>query len=202
MIDAVGPTDPARALTLARRLDNKLQRGKSLMLAAQYQPRQTALKTDEEAYSLLQSETEGRSLMPRLARTIYALDAARGKVLLDRLLQSNPNAQQIMMTPDHLQASDLVIGLAHYKPAVSWFILQNAWAANLTNSQRQSSDLRGLALAMSQVDFDQAMKWARSIKGKEWGTNQLDTTRKYSAQLDILRSVLNPKQRLTHFDLY
>ena len=202
MIDAIGPTDPARALKLARLMDDKEQRGKSLMLAGQYQSRQTALKTYEEAYSLLQSQPQGISLLPRLAAMIYDLDAARGKVLLDSLLQSNPNAPQIMLTPGKLQASDLVEALARYKPTVSWLILQNAWAANVNNPQNQAFDQQQLAEAMSQVDFDQAMSWARSIPGKEWGTNKLDPSRKYETQWAILQNVLNPKKRLTYFDLY
>jgi hypothetical protein len=202
MIDAIGPTDSARALKLARLMDDKQQRGKSLMLAGQYQSRQTALKTYEEAYSLLQSQPQGISLLPRLAAMIYDLDAARGKVLLDGLLQSNPNAPQIMLTPGKLQASDLVGALARYKPTVSWLILQNAWAANVNNPQNQAFDQQQLAEAMSQVDFDQAMSWARSIPGKEWGTNKLDPSRKYDTQLAILQNVLSPKKRLTYFDLY
>jgi hypothetical protein len=202
MIHAVGPTDPARTLKLARLMDDREQRGKSLMLAGQYQPTQMALKTYEEVYSLLESQPQGISWLPRLAAMIYDLDATRGKVLLDSLLQSNPNAQQIMLTPGKLQASDLVGALARYKPTVSWLILQNAWAANVNDPQSQSSDQQQLAEAMSRIDFDQAMTWARSIPGKEWGTNKLDPSRKYETQWAILQNVLNPKKQLTHFDLY
>lgn len=204
MVDAVGPKDPARALKLARRLNDKTETGKALLLAGQYQSRETALKTWREAYSLLEDDQQTGYLLPRLAGMMYDLDPAQGKVFFDQLLQNNANAKQIISYAGKLNAGALAAPLARYKPAVSWLILQNAWAANIKNPQQQGQDQVVLAEAMSAVDFDQAMNWARYIPGKVWGSPRLDPSIKYQAQYGILQKALesSPKHLWTHFDVY
>lgn len=201
MIDAVGETDPARALKLARLATGKSELGEMLALAGQYQPKTTKLKVYEEAYSLLEEQGQGMTLLPRLAGMIYDLDAARGKVLIDELLRMRGNMEQMIVTYGYLETSGAIAPLTKRKLITGWLILQNAWAHDLRSPESHSGDPKILTVAMSQVDFNQAMQWARNIPGKQWGTRKLDPSRKHDAQLAILKDVLNPKSQLTYLDL-
>jgi protocatechuate 3,4-dioxygenase beta subunit len=191
MIDAVGPKDPARAMKLARLVEDNAQTGRSLLLAGQYQSKETKLKAWNEAFNLLKYAPQSGKLTSILASKIYDLDTARGKVLLDQLLQSNSHPDQNSSYQGDLQASDLAAAIARYQPITSWQMLQNSWAVTAKNPQAQWVDYVDLAVAMSAVDFTQSMQWARHISATMgvWGSTTSYPASNY-AQYKILKKTL------------
>jgi hypothetical protein len=191
MIDAIGPKDPVRAIKLARLVGDNAQTGRSLLLAGQYQSKETKLKAWNEAFNLLKYAPQSGKLTSILASKIYDIDPARGKVLLDQLLQSNLHPDQNSSYQGNLQSSDLAAAIARYQPITSWQMLQNSWAATAKNPQAQWVDYVDLAVAMSAVDFNQSMQWARHISATMgvWGSTTPYPASNY-AQYKILRKTL------------
>ena len=191
MIDAIGSKDPARAMKLARLVDDNAQTGRSLLLAGQYQSKETKLKAWNEAFNLLKYAPQSGKLTSILASKIYDLDPARGKVLLDQLLQSNSHLDQNSSYQGDLQASDLATAIARYQPITSWQMLQNSWAVTAKNPQAQWVDYVDLTVAMSAVDFAQSIQWARHISATMgvWGSTTPYPASNY-AQYKILKKTL------------
>lgn len=195
MIDDVGPKDPARAMKLARLANDNAQTGRSLLLAGQYQSKETKLQAWNEAFNLLKYAPQSGKFTAVLAGKIYDLNPARGKVLLDQLLQSNSQPDQNSSYQGDLQASDLATAIARYQPITSWQMLQNSWAITAKNPQAQWSDQVDLAVAMSSVDFNHSMQWARHISATMgvWGSTTPYPASNY-AQYKILKKALDDSQ--------
>jgi|GEM_PF-2298089 len=189
VIELIGPKDPARALKLARLIDDQSETAQSLMVAAAYQPKQAKLATLKEAFEM-QSLINGSNLA-RMAGLIYDIDPAQGKVLFDRLLQQYESQAQDenSYSSRRISGVGLAYFLARYKPVVSWKILQNAHAKSQLRADKSSVDW-GIALAMSALNFDEAMNWAAQETPRD-GFN-------YDAQRKLLQlALVTPEVRRT-----
>jgi len=189
VIELAGPKNPTRALQLARSIDDKKETMQSLMVAAVYQPKQLELATLKEAFEM-QSLVGGGNLA-RMAGLIYDIDPAQGKVLFDRLLKRYQSQQQDdnIYSSGRISGVELAYFLARYQPTASWEILQNERVKSQLRSDKWSVDW-GTALAMSALNFDEAMKWAQQVTPRD-GFN-------YDAQRKLLQIALaTPEVRRT-----
>ena len=189
LIELMGSKDPARALQLARSVDDKNQTAQSLMVAAVYRPKKVELATLKEAFEM--RSLIGGDNLARMAGMIYDIDPAQGKVLFDALLKRYQSQQgdDNRYSQNYINGNDLAYFLARYKPSTSWLILQKEFAKSQLQKDQWSPGW-DTELGMSAVDFDQAMKWAQQISRPQ-GFN-------YDAQRKLLQLALaTPETRRT-----
>jgi len=178
-ISLIGPNDPEQALQLAKLIDN----ANAFVEAAKSQPRQIALKILREQY-----DSEFIFGGARLVGLIYDRDKTEGKVLFDEWVKT----YWAQLNTDILtrrSASEIAYSLARYKPRESWLMLQTEWAQSQENPSSRIDCQASLALAMSGVDFQQAMNWARQMEAQ-------DKVLSIKTQRRLLEIALStPKQR-------
>src|SRR5690606_29979083 len=124
----------------------------------------------------------------RMAAFLYDADAAEGKVLFDYLLQQYAAPSDM---PIHKDVMQLAFYLARYQPLVSWELLQIDWARAGNSAFTQA----GLALAMSALDFDEALRWARQINGRTGPDESLATMRQDTQRALYEMALMEPAVR-------
>ncbi len=185
VIQAVGPTDPAAALEIARDVKYPEQRPLTLAIAAQFQEKSVAAQTFREA---AQAAGKNPGLIARIAAMAREKDSALGAELFAA-------AQEI-----EERAGGSVPEFAFYyspvSPAESRLLVETDFA----RSQRPQPSghywhLVPPVLAMAAVDIDRALEMARSIPGD-------DPNARFDAQRKIAQYVLAPEsvRRTLAFD--
>jgi hypothetical protein len=98
-------------------------------------------------------------------------------------------SEDSLYSSEHMSGVPLAYFLARYKPLISWEILQNEHAKTLLQPSNESVNW-GAALAISALNFDEAMKWAAQVTPRD-GFN-------YDAQRKLLQIALaTPQVRRT-----
>jgi len=200
VIQLIGPKNPAKALELARMITDKQESARCLMLAATYQSKPIALAVFNE---LFKSSPQTNYVNPfHLAAMIYNLDTRRGKVLFDELLKKyQQQRKEFFNSGRNISALDesLAYYMARYKLTVSWEILQNAHAKSKQQPPQDNFYNRNysqIPLAMSALNFDEAMRWARELPPQ---TNPLNNSNNSAnTQFRLLQIALaTPQARRT-----
>lgn len=87
VIKAIARTDPAAALTLARKIKSDQERPMALALAAQFQPREVAAPLLREALAATSNHWQAATMMARIAAMAHAVDPKLGEELFAQALE-------------------------------------------------------------------------------------------------------------------
>ena len=162
IVEALGRTDPARALALAREVGTASHRALALAIAAQFQEKNTAASVFREA---LQASGGEPATTGRIAAMAYEMDRDLGAELFAEAWKN------LKLDEEKRQGS--IAGFAFYysriDPAESRLMLETEFASGLQKGDDggRYSWLVPPVLAMAAVDIDRALEMARSIPERD-----------------------------------
>ena len=173
VITALGKTDPAAALALARRVAHPDHEALSLALAAQFQPAAERETLFREAMNL--ASERGWESKSQIAAMAFEVDAVLGAVLFRELRAS------LAKSPASPDSSEGVAALAFYSarvtPAQSRLLLESEYARLRQSATASGWSFGDVVLAMSAVDTNRALEMARQVPDDEGGA-RFDLQRK------------------------
>jgi len=154
VIRALGPTDPAAALALARRVPHE-SRATALMLAARFQSKELAISLIEEVAPGMPVTSNTTYNRARLAALLYQLDRAAGKKLF---ATAKMGAEEDTEQPDTM--ATFAFYYSRVDPAQSRIVLEREFARHLDKARQNyaTNSLYGLVGAMAAVDIDRALQ--------------------------------------------
>ncbi len=193
VVKALGPSDPAGALAVARRVEQS-NKPECLALAARFQPKTEALALLREASKAVPStDWTAASTLGPIAAQAYELDKTTGT----ELFSSAVTRLQAQMQEDGWRQQEgareiavFAFSLSRANPIESRLLLEQEWAfqKSLPPQVRRFSHLDDLAVAMAALDPARAREMAWQAGG--YGD---DLSSEFEAQMRIARFLLDPK---------
>lgn len=174
LIKAIGKTDPAEALALARSVPDA-NKPLSLAMAAQFQTKEVALQALHEAADLVLGQQFGNlETISRIAAQAYELDPKFGSELFETARGRMESAQVRDNSLDTYGYDRNGAAFAFYysrvDPAASRLILETEFARHLqqptgdtNNAWQFNGELRSIAAAMAAVDVERALELSLMI---------------------------------------
>ncbi|MBV9470707.1 MAG: carboxypeptidase regulatory-like domain-containing protein, partial [Abitibacteriaceae bacterium] len=168
LVQAVGHTDPTGALDLARSVSNSYNKFICLAIAAQFQPRTTALQVLHEASDLgRQHHLAAGDVIARVAALTYDLDPKLGTDLFAQAKEqweAQRTQQEGQETYDNGTAA-FAYYYSRIDPAASRLLLEGEFAYQMQRPKTANHglwqhgwQLRGLVEAMAAIDVDRALE--------------------------------------------
>ena len=194
VIKALGPKNPASALTVARRVE-EFQKPQALALAARFAPKAQALVLLREASRAVSPHWyNGPGTLARLAAQAHDLDAAAGTEMFSSALEK----LQLKLAEDSgswrqaggaRQVAEFDFFYSRIDPNASRVLLEQEWAFQraVPTEARRGSSLDDLAVAMAALDAPRAQEMAWQSGGGD------DLSAQFEAQMRIARLLLDPK---------
>lgn len=162
LVKSLAKTDPAAALTLARRIGRADQRALALAFAAQGQSGTAREALFREAIEL--STNAGSATGARIVALAFDSDPIFGKTLFDALLVRIEADQQSRPDRGYYDTPEAAFTIARIDRAAARRLIERSFAAQKASAQPGNDwSLNGSALAMSAVDIPRALEMARSI---------------------------------------
>lgn len=207
LIKALGQSDPAGALALARAAPTDGTKPLALAMAAQFQTREVALQALHEAAALaLQQQFSALDTISRIAAQAYDLDTPFGLDLFATARERAESEQARNNSLDRYGYDESSAAFAFYysrvDPAASRLMLEAEFARRLQQPKGDAGSiwqanwqLRSAAAAMAAIDVERALELSLMIPVDD--LNQGD-----SAQAEAQRSIaqyllLSDSQRRT-----
>jgi hypothetical protein len=176
--------EPERALTLARKIPERSQRGRALAAVAAKLPKPQAGAIYREAATALAGNREAAEILGRAGRDALTINPALGRELLTKARESAEEHKRV--SPEHSENYEGMVSWAFYAaqatPVASRMALEKEWAVAQGDPDVSRSPWRlsRIALAMAPVDTNRAIELARQIPA---GGARLDALRKLAQYL-------------------
>ncbi|MBV9469620.1 MAG: carboxypeptidase regulatory-like domain-containing protein, partial [Abitibacteriaceae bacterium] len=194
LIPIIGKTDPAGVLEIARSIPERFYKADTLTLAAQFQPKDVALRVLHEAANAASNQPFDKvGNLARIAALAYNLDPQYGLEVfaMAREAWDSTKAERADGRGAGPNGDDGTAALAYYysriDPAESRLLLETEFSrwrrslAGILDGQDRNKQIGSIATAMVAIDIERAieMSWIIPTAGRNngWSPPQLDAQR-------------------------